>query len=252
MQVLGRLAGRMRVFALTSSPDRRAELRAAGTVALLGNLDTPATTCGACAAWPTMCSCSRRRRPRARTTPVRPTSRTRCGDLRWACGRPPPRAPSLQSPARAAQVPDCSQTGPPQARRPPGILQQETMVSRGRKLVYASTSGVYGDAGGAQDRRTPPAAAGHRPRRRRVSAERTWRGIAPARARAPRLEMAALARHGLADSRHIRAGPPAPRAPAARPAAPASRRGRVTPTISRSATWPARPSPRCGAAGRSA
>jgi nucleoside-diphosphate-sugar epimerase len=43
LRVLKLLAGRWRVFALTSSPARAAELRAAGAVPLLGNLDEPAT-----------------------------------------------------------------------------------------------------------------------------------------------------------------------------------------------------------------
>src|SRR6185369_5983012 len=43
LRVLKLLAGRWRVFALTSSPDRAAGLRAAGAVPLLGNLDEPAT-----------------------------------------------------------------------------------------------------------------------------------------------------------------------------------------------------------------
>ncbi|KQY81284.1 SDR family oxidoreductase [Pelomonas sp. Root1444] len=43
LRVLRALAGRWRVFALTSTPARAAELRSAGAVPLLGNLDEPAT-----------------------------------------------------------------------------------------------------------------------------------------------------------------------------------------------------------------
>ncbi len=43
MRVLRLLAGRWRVLALTSSPQRRDELRAAGAVPLFGDLDDPAT-----------------------------------------------------------------------------------------------------------------------------------------------------------------------------------------------------------------
>jgi len=43
LRVLKLLAGRWRVFALTSSPARAAELRAAGAVPLVGNLDEPST-----------------------------------------------------------------------------------------------------------------------------------------------------------------------------------------------------------------
>jgi len=43
LRVLKVLAGRWRVLALTSSPGRAGELRAAGAVPLIGNLDEPAT-----------------------------------------------------------------------------------------------------------------------------------------------------------------------------------------------------------------
>lgn len=43
MRVLGLLRGRWRLLALTSSPERLAELRAAGATPLLGDLDRPAT-----------------------------------------------------------------------------------------------------------------------------------------------------------------------------------------------------------------
>jgi len=43
LRVLKLLAGHWRVFALTSSPERSAALRAAGAVPLVGNLDEPAT-----------------------------------------------------------------------------------------------------------------------------------------------------------------------------------------------------------------
>lgn len=43
LRVLQLLAGRWRVFALTSSPERATGLRAAGAVPLVGNLDEPAT-----------------------------------------------------------------------------------------------------------------------------------------------------------------------------------------------------------------
>ncbi|EKZ99262.1 Nucleoside-diphosphate-sugar epimerase, partial [Cupriavidus sp. HMR-1] len=42
-RILRLLSARMRVFAVTSQPERRAELRAAGAVPLVADLDRPAT-----------------------------------------------------------------------------------------------------------------------------------------------------------------------------------------------------------------
>ncbi len=99
LRVLEALAGRWRVFALTSSPARSAELRAAGAVPLVGNLDEPATL--------------------ARLAGL--------ADL----------VLHLAPPAREGDTDERTRhLLAALARRPP------------QALVYASTTGVYGDCGG--------------------------------------------------------------------------------------------------------
>jgi nucleoside-diphosphate-sugar epimerase len=101
-RVLRLLSPRWRVLALTTSAARRPELRAAGAVPLVGNLDDPATL-GRLAALADSV---------LHLAPPQPdgVSDTRTRHL-------------LQALARAGSV---------------------------RRLVYASTSGVYGDCGGAR------------------------------------------------------------------------------------------------------
>lgn len=100
LRVLELLAGRWRVFALTSSAARVAELRAAGAVPLVGNLDEPATL--------------------ARLAGL--------ADLVLHLA-PPPREGERDSRTQNLLA--------ALARKPPAAL------------VYASTTGVYGDCGGA-------------------------------------------------------------------------------------------------------
>lgn len=99
LRVLKTLAGRWRVFALTSSPARAGGLRAAGAVPLVGNLDEPATL--------------------ARLAGL--------ADLVLHLA-PPARAGDADS--RTHNLLSAL------ARKPPAAL------------VYASTTGVYGDCGG--------------------------------------------------------------------------------------------------------
>jgi nucleoside-diphosphate-sugar epimerase len=99
LRVLKQLAGRWRVFALTSTPARAAALRAAGAVPLVGNLDDAATL-------------------------------ARLAGLadRVLHLAPPARDGAVDSRTRGLLA--------ALARRPP------------RALVYASTTGVYGDCQG--------------------------------------------------------------------------------------------------------
>ena len=127
LRVLRLLGGRLRVLALTSSPERAGVLRAAGAVPLRGNLDHPATL--------------------ARLA----------GLADWILHLAPPPGQGANDPRTQALV---------------QALMRSPRVSR---LVYASTSGVYGDAAGARfDETRMPAPQSDRARRR-VDAERRVR-----------------------------------------------------------------------------
>jgi nucleoside-diphosphate-sugar epimerase len=122
LRVLQLLAGRWRVFALTSSPERATGLRAAGAVPLVGNLDEPATL-------------------------------ARLAGLADFVLHLAPPARDGDTDARTRRLLSAL------ARRPPAAL------------VYASTTGVYGDcAGDFIDETRAPNPATDRARRR-VDAE---------------------------------------------------------------------------------
>jgi nucleoside-diphosphate-sugar epimerase len=123
LRVLKLLRQRWRVLALTSTPARSAELRAAGALPLVGNLDLPATL-------------------------------GRLGGLADAVLH---LAPPLGH----------GSTDP----RTEALLHALARGGRVRRLVYASTSGVYGDCGGAwvDESRAPNATTDRA--RRRVDAE---------------------------------------------------------------------------------
>jgi nucleoside-diphosphate-sugar epimerase len=127
MRLLPLVRARFRVFAVTSNPERCAELREAGAIPIVADLDRPDT---------------------------------------------------LKRLARLA--PNVVHLAPPQAH---GALDRRTrnvtaILPEGARLVYVSTSGVYGDCGGAliDETRTPKA---HNARaQRRVDAERALRAWA--------------------------------------------------------------------------
>ncbi len=127
MRVLKRLRSRWRVLALTSSPQRMAALRDAGAVALLGNLDQPATL------------------------------------------------------GRLAGVADAVlHLAPPPAqgtsdRRTQALLRVLLRGGRVSRLVYASTTGVYGDCQGQWIDETRAPAPSTARAQRRVDAERRVR-----------------------------------------------------------------------------
>jgi nucleoside-diphosphate-sugar epimerase len=127
MRLLPLLRARFRVFALTSDPARRAELRAAGAVPVVGDLD-------------------------------RKDSLHRLSGL---AHRVVHLAPPQSSGAR-----DC------RTRNLTSILPD------GAHVVYVSTSGVYGDCGGALIDETRPVAPKNARAQRRVDAERTLRAWA--------------------------------------------------------------------------
>jgi nucleoside-diphosphate-sugar epimerase len=123
LRVLRLLAARWRVLALTSSSARCAELRAAGALPLVGNLDDAATL-------------------------------GRLGGLADAVLHlaPPPSHGEADGRTRA-------------------LLRALTRGGRVRRLVYASTTGVYGDCGGARLDETRAVRPASDRARRRVDAE---------------------------------------------------------------------------------
>ncbi len=127
LRVAALLAGRWRLLALTSTSTRVAELRRAGVVPLLGDLDRPETL-------------------------------GRLADLADAVLHLAPPPGSGGADPRSAH-----------------LAHALARSSRLRRLVYASTSGVYGDCGGAlvdETRATNPASDRAC---RRVDAEERWR-----------------------------------------------------------------------------
>jgi nucleoside-diphosphate-sugar epimerase len=129
MRLLPLVSERFRVFALTSQPERRAELRAAGAVPVLADLDRPQSL--------------------ARLRNLAP----------WVIHLAPPQ-------------PDGDQD-----RRTRRLVAALGKVTR---MVYVSTSGVYGDCGGALVSESRPVAPRNARARRRVDAERVLRAWAPA------------------------------------------------------------------------
>lgn len=117
------LPRRVRVLALTSSPERRAELRARGITPLAGNLDQAATL---------------------------------------------QRLAGLADRVLHLAPPPGEGTGDPRTR---ALLQALRRRTPPLALVYGSTSGVYGDCGGAWIDETAPLRAGTARAQRRVAAE---------------------------------------------------------------------------------
>ena len=115
--------GFWRPLALTSSPGRFDELRAAGAVPLLGNLDQPATL-------------------------------TRLAGLADAVLHLAPPAATGSADLRTRN-----------------LVRALARGGRVRRLVYGSTTGVYGDTGGARFDETRPVAPATDRARRRVDAE---------------------------------------------------------------------------------
>ena len=127
LRVARRLAGRVRLLALTTNAERASELRGAGIVPLRGDLDRPATL-------------------------------QRLGGLAHAVLHLAPPAAHGVGDARTAN-----------------LLAALARRAAPRRIVYASTSGVYGDCGGAFIDETRPARPATARARRRLDAERRLR-----------------------------------------------------------------------------
>jgi nucleoside-diphosphate-sugar epimerase len=127
MRLLPLLRGRFRVFAVTSHPERAAELRAAGAVPIVADLDRPRTL-------------------------------ARLAGLAH-------RVVHLAPP-------------PAQGERDVRTRNLTAILPEGAQVVYISTTGVYGDRGGAPTPESTPVAPRNARARRRVDAERVLRAWA--------------------------------------------------------------------------
>jgi nucleoside-diphosphate-sugar epimerase len=135
-RIVARLAARLRIVALTSSPERVPLLRAAGVVPIVGNLDARA-------------SLSRLAGFRDRVIHL----------------APPP------------------ESGGRRDARTRALLA--ALRGRPKRLVYVSTTGVYGDRAGSRVDETTPAAPANDRAWRRLDAERVVRAARGAVVRAP-------------------------------------------------------------------
>lgn len=127
MRLLPLLTAHFRLFAVTSRPERHAELRAAGAIPLTADLDQPHTL------------------------------RRLAGLASYIVHLAPPR-PEGESDTRSRNL--------------IAILPDKS------RLVYVSTTGVYGDCGGAMFDETRPVSANNPRAKRRVAAERMLRAWA--------------------------------------------------------------------------
>ncbi|CAB3759304.1 NAD-dependent epimerase/dehydratase family protein [Paraburkholderia solisilvae] len=171
------LRHRAHVFALTSHAGRRAELRAAGATPLVGDLDLRRSLARIASLAPTVLHLAPPPKTGDEDTRTRAllatlTARRMRGHMaaHTAAHMPVGRQRRLRAawtPSQSAQasiVPD----GPSRARRARAPL----------RIVYASTSGVYGDCGGALIDETQAVAPANARAKRRVSAERQLRQAA--------------------------------------------------------------------------
>ncbi|SAL61935.1 NAD-dependent epimerase/dehydratase [Caballeronia cordobensis] len=177
LQILNARAAPPRVIALTHHPERAGELRAAGATPVPGDLDVRASL--------------RRLAGVARSVlHLAPPPRDGLIDSRTRALVATLRAPrrSAARPAQSAVMRQRHASGAPLKRRVrrPGSFAKTSFIvpdgpfpasirktgfRPGLRFVYASTTGVYGDCGGAWIDETRPARPENERARRRVSAE---------------------------------------------------------------------------------
>ncbi|MDD4888170.1 MAG: SDR family oxidoreductase [Thiomonas sp.] len=166
MRVAALARGRYRLLALTSSPQRLDALRSAGIVPIVGNLDQPQT-------------------------------------LWRLAGLAPERVLMLAPPGDTSGAFDFRSRHLISRLKQSGILSG--LGKKTLRVVYASTTGVYGDCGGDQVAETRSCAPQTERAQRRCDAERRWRqagrergwrvgllripGIYDARSRSPRARL---------------------------------------------------------------
>lgn len=146
------LSPRWRVFAMSSRAERAPELRAAGAVPIVANLDRPATL-------------ARLRGLAPRVLHLAPPPASGEGDPRTVALLRALRRGRWRSAVRKPRILPHERQG--HAARHGALMQAATLPV----LVYASTSGVYGDRGGARLTESQPVRPQTARARRRVAAE---------------------------------------------------------------------------------
>ncbi|WP_019451782.1 NAD-dependent epimerase/dehydratase family protein [Cupriavidus sp. BIS7] len=157
-RVLRLLSARMRVFAVTSQPARRAELRAAGAVPLVADLDRPATLARLSGLAERVIDLA----PPPGQGEGDPRTHALLGALRRTAWR---RARFTRLPAGAGEAAILPERGWHRA------FQTARRHQSAGAFVYASTTGVYGDRGGARVREFEAVRPQTARARRRVVAE---------------------------------------------------------------------------------
>jgi nucleoside-diphosphate-sugar epimerase len=156
MLLLPQLATRARVFALTSQPARVAGLRQAGAVPLVGNLDD------------------------------RRSLRRLAGLARRVVMLAPPPSEGAHD-TRSAHLASVLRRPASHRRAMSGIRHSSArpiVAKAALRIVYGSTTGVYGDAAGRWISESEPVRPATDRARRRVDAETRWRAPARMQARA--------------------------------------------------------------------
>ncbi|MFP6558262.1 NAD-dependent epimerase/dehydratase family protein [Paraburkholderia sp. B3] len=172
------LRPRARVFALTSQPARAASLREAGTVPLVGDLDVRASLARLAGLANVVLHLAPPEKSgeddnRSRHLIAALTARSR------SAARPAGRPHGASRRGMAASP----RAALPVRRKARSIVPERTMGPAGRtrirtgrlKLVYASTTGVYGDCEGERIDETRPVRPANARAKRRVAAERVLR-----------------------------------------------------------------------------
>jgi nucleoside-diphosphate-sugar epimerase len=199
MRCVEQLRPRARILALTSHAERRAELRAAGVVPLVGDLDRRASLERLAGLAPTVLHLAPPQKTgdedlRTRALLAVLTARRVRGARRTSYAVAP-----LARQARPSRQPQPLRQprSPRQRKRPtsraawmgrktadivPDGLPRAARFRAPLRIVYASTTGVYGDCGGALIDETRPVAPANPRAKRRVSAERQLRRAAARRA----------------------------------------------------------------------
>ena len=173
MRCVRQLRGRARLYALTSHAERRDELRAAGVTPIVGDLDVRGSLSRLARLAPTVLHLA----PPQRTGDADTRTRALIATLtaprirrarHVATGRLRRAQQGIRARKTSSIVPDGGSA----------TLRGAHETNRRPRIVYASTTGVYGDCGGAWLDETRPVAPANERAKRRVSAETQLRRAA--------------------------------------------------------------------------